>query len=116
MVHFQNTGTYYAQNVVVKTRLDANLDWATLRPQYGSAPASVTIDPTGILTYTFSNIHLPWQSMSDDGSQGMFTFTVHMRHGLPAGTTFSNKADIYFDFNAPVATNSTMNTHGPQLL
>ena len=110
MVHFQNTGTYYAENIVVKNKLDANLDWTTLRPQYSSAPATVTMDDNGVATYTFSNINLEPETWSEDGSQGMFTYTIHLRHGLPAGTTFSNKADIYFDYNAPVTTNSTLNT------
>ena len=33
-IHFQNEGTYFAQNIVVTNQLDADLDWSTFRPGY----------------------------------------------------------------------------------
>jgi uncharacterized repeat protein (TIGR01451 family) len=113
MVHFQNTGTYFAENVVVVDTLDDNLDWTTLRPVYMSAPCKVTLDQSGsskVATFTFSNIHLPAQSMDDLRSNGMFTYTVKTKHGLAVGSQIRNTASIYFDYNAPIKTNGTLNT------
>jgi uncharacterized repeat protein (TIGR01451 family) len=115
MVHFQNTGTWFAQNVEVIDTIDNNLDWTSLQPVYMSHPGKVTLTQSGLLriaTFRFENINLPAQTMDDARSQGMFTYTVKTRSGLPVGTTFKNRASIYFDHNAPVRTNQTANTLG----
>lgn len=110
MVHFQNLGTYKAQNVVVIDTLDADLDWSSLRPIYSSHKASVSINEQGVLKYTFSNIELPAQMYNDAGSNGLFTFTIRQKPNLPMGTQIWNRAGIYFDYNDPVITNSVVNT------
>lgn len=110
MVHFQNTGTYYAENIVVIDTLDANLDWTTLRPQFASHNCVVTLDEHGVAKFTFNNIHLPYASSYPVTSNGMFTYTVKTRHGLAIGSQIKNKASIYFDYNAPIVTNRTLNT------
>jgi hypothetical protein len=112
MVHFQNTGSYYAQKVVVLDTLDADLDWSTLRPVYQSHPCVVTMDENGVVKFTFNNINLPAEMMNAAGSNGMLTYTIHTKKNLALGTTFTNKAAIYFDYNEPVMTNTTLNTLG----
>ena len=115
MVHFQNTGTAPAQNIVVIDTLDNNLDWTSLRPEYMSAPCKVTLQQTGaakVVTFTFENIYLPTKASSAMLSNGMFTYTIKTNSGLPLGTQFKNRAAIYFDYNQPVLTNSTLNTLG----
>ena len=110
MVHFQNTGTYMAENVVVKDTLDPSLDWTTLRPVYMSNKCVVDIDEHGVATFTFKNIDLPPSSTEPVASNAMFTYTVKQRPALPMGTHILNSASIYFDFNAPIKTKSTYNT------
>ena len=115
MVHFQNTGTAPAQNIIVIDTLDNNLDWSTLRPEYMSAACKVTLQQIGSLKvakFTFSNIFLPTKTSNDLRSNGMFTYTIKTMPGLPIGTQFKNRASIYFDYNAPVMTNQTLNTLG----
>ena len=115
MVHFQNTGTAPAQNIIVVDTLDNNLNWTSLRPVYTSAPCKVTMQQVStykIVKFTFSNINLPTQASSAMGSNGMFTYTIKTNSGLPLGTQFRNHAAIYFDYNAPVLTNTTLNTLG----
>jgi uncharacterized repeat protein (TIGR01451 family) len=114
-VHFQNTGTWFAQDVVVIDTLDGDLNWTTLHPVYESAPCQVSLYQAGavkVAKFTFSNINLPPQSLDDLRSNGMFTYTVRTMPGLPVGTQFKNNASIYFDFNAPIVTNTTINTIG----
>lgn len=110
MVHFQNLGTYHAQNVVVVDTLDADLDWTTLRPVYSSHPAKISIDEHGVLKYTFSNIQLPAKMNNEEASNGMFTYSVKMKPNLAYGTQIWNGAGIYFDYNEPVMTNPVVNT------
>ena len=112
MVHFQNTGTYYAENITVIDTLDPSLDWTTLHPVFESHHCAVTLNETGVATFTFNNIHLPYSSSDPETSNGMFTYTVKTRHGLAIGTQIHNSASIYFDYNAPIMTNKTLNTIG----
>lgn len=110
MVHFQNLGTYKAQNVVVIDTLDADLDWSSLRPIYSSHKAKISIDEHGVLKYTFKDIQLPAKMYDDAGSNGMFTFTIKLKSNLAYGTQIWNQAGIYFDYNEPVITNTVVNT------
>ncbi len=110
MIHFQNLGTYKAQNVVVIDTLDNNLDWTSLRPVYSSHAAKVSIDEHGVLKYTFNNINLPAKMYDEKGSNGLFTYTIKMKPNLPYGTHIWNNAGIYFDYNEAVVTNRVVNT------
>lgn len=110
MVHFQNLGNYQAQNVIVLDTLDADLDWTTLRPVYKSHNCNVSISDNGVAKFEFLNIVLPAKMYDEAGSQGMFSYTIKTKKNLPLGTQFKNKAAIYFDFNEPVITNTTVNT------
>ncbi len=114
-VHFQNTGTYRAENIRVVDTLDGNLDWTSLIPIYTSAPCQVTVDQSGsrrVATFQFSNINLPPSSSEPIASNGILTYSIKTRSGLPLGTQFKNTASIYFDYNTPVKTNQTLNTLG----
>jgi len=110
MVHFQNEGTYYAQNIMVIDTLSTDLDWKSLRPIYSSHSARISIDENGVLKYTFPNIQLPAKMNNEAASNGMFLFSIKLKPNLPYGTQIKNKAGIYFDYNAPVVTNQVLNT------
>ncbi len=115
MVHFQNTGTFQAENIVVIDTLDDNLDWTTLSPVYMSAQCQVTVDQKAtkkVATFTFNNINLPPSNSQPVTSNGLLSYSIKTRSGLPLGTQFKNSASIYFDYNAPVKTNQTLNTLG----
>lgn len=110
IVHFQNTGSYYAQKVVILDTLDADLDWTSLRPGYSDHNYVATISETGVLKFTFNNINLPWQDMTEMGSRGMVAYSIKQKPNLSPGTEMRNSAAIYFDYNEPVITNQTLNT------
>jgi hypothetical protein len=111
VIHFQNEGTFYAQNISVVDTLDSSLDWSTLRPGYSDHHYTATVSETGVVTFKFANINLPWKSQYGDVmSSGMVAYTIKTKHNLAQGTQIKNKAAIYFDFNAPVITNTTLNT------
>jgi Secretion system C-terminal sorting domain/SdrD B-like domain/SprB repeat len=115
MVHCQNTGSYMAENITVIDTLDNNLDWTSLHPIYTSAPCKITMTQSGtkkIAKFTFSNINLPTASYDLVRSNGMFTYTIKLVPGLPTGSQIKNHASIYFDYNTPVVTNTTLNTVG----
>jgi len=112
MVHFQNLGTYKAQNVYILDTLDQDLDWSTLTPVYQSHKCNITMSESGVVRFQFDNIELPAKKDDEEGSNGMVTYTIKTKKNLPVGTKFTNSAAIYFDFNEPVITNTTVNTIG----
>ena len=111
-IRFQNTGTDTAFKVVLVDSLDSNLDIASL--QIGSSSHSFAFKVSGkgrpVLSWTFDNIMLPDSSRNQLGSNGFVSFSIRPKTGLALGTRLENFADIYFDFNDPVRTNTTLNT------
>lgn len=112
MIHFQNLGTHQAYNIYILDTLDADLDWATMTPVYQSHPCVITMDENGVIRFQFDNINLPAEQDDEPGSHGMVSFHIKTKGALPLGTQFHNTAAIYFDFNEPVITNTTVNTLG----
>ncbi len=113
MVHFQNTGNWPVINVMVIDTLDNNVEWSTLKPGFSSASSYITMTQSGsrkIAKFMFNDINLPTMSSDLIRSNCMFTYSVHIKPGLPVGTTIKNRSSIYFDYNAPVLTNYTLNT------
>jgi len=111
VVHFQNTGSYFAYNIVVVDTLDSDLRISSFKPGYSDRRCKVETSDNGVVKYTFAGINLPWKDAYGDAlSSGMFTYSVRLKKNLPMGTKIKNRAYIYFDYNAPIITNTTLNT------
>ncbi len=113
-IRFQNTGTDTAFTVVIIDTLSENLDISTLSIGAASHPFTYNISGNGkpILTFTFSNILLPDSTTDNLGSQGFIKFSIAPKGTLIVGDEIDNLADIYFDFNPPIRTNTVLNTIG----
>ena len=107
-IHFQNTGNAPAFNIRLRDTLDTQLDLNTFEVLGYSHPANVTVSGN-ILTVRFNNIMLPDSTTDYEGSMGYFQYRIKPLPNLPLGSQISNTAYIYFDFNAPIITNTTEN-------
>ncbi|MEI6522911.1 MAG: T9SS type A sorting domain-containing protein [Bacteroidota bacterium] len=107
-IHFQNTGNAPAFNIRLRDTLDTQLDLNTFEVLGYSHPANVGISGN-ILTVRFNNIMLPDSTSDYEGSMGYFQYRIKPTPNLPNGSQISNTAYIYFDFNAPIITNTTEN-------
>ncbi|MBL7783860.1 MAG: T9SS type A sorting domain-containing protein [Saprospiraceae bacterium] len=116
MIRFQNTGTDTAFNVVLVDSLSAFLSPASIRMGASSHPYTFSIDQGNILRIKFEDIQLPYQSINDAGSNGFVQFSIAQIPDNPDGVQIDNRAAIYFDFNAPIITNTTQHTIGTQFL
>ena len=109
-IRFQNTGTAPAYTVEITDALHAQIDRERVQLiAYTHQPTSMWIDEQNILSVRFEQIMLPDSASDPTGSQGAIT----LRAGLYPGehlTAITNTAEIYFDLNPPVLTNSTLNT------
>ena len=104
-IQFQNTGNDTAFLIVVKDTLDKNLNPETFNMISSSSPCTYSIT-NGVLECRFENINLPEKSLNEEASQGFFRFSARPYSNVSFGTAIDNTADIFFDFNAAVATNT----------
>lgn len=116
LIRFQNTGTDTAFTVVILDTLSHNLDVASVRVQVASHPMNFALLEGGILRFTFDNILLPDSTVNFDASNGFVKFRVAQKPDHVDGTTIENSAAIYFDFNEPVITNTTLHTIGQNFI
>lgn len=108
VIQFQNTGADTVQQVVIRDTLSAVLDPATVYPGAASHPYQFDILGNGIVQFTLTNLKLtPGGGVP---SEGFVKFRVSQKPDAPCETTIFNSAAIYFDFNAPVFTNTTYHT------
>jgi hypothetical protein len=109
-VRFQNTGTDTAFNVVVKDSLGTNFDWSTLQILSSSHPVTSVVRNTSTLKFTFDNILLPASIQNEPKSHGFVKYSIQPKASQPVGSRFTNNANIFFDYNSPIVTNTTVNT------
>ena len=109
-LHFQNTGTDFAQNIKVVDTLDSHINASSLKVLGTSATMTPKWLAPGIIEFDYNNIFLPDSSVNEPGSHGSVRFSVALNAGLPVGTQIRNKGEIYFDTNPAIVTNSTLNT------
>jgi hypothetical protein len=109
-IRFQNTGNAPAQHIYVMDTLDSDIDVSTFKLLAYSHDNITQVLPGGIIKFNFPNINLPDSFSNEPLSHGYVQYKVKLKDNLPIGTTISNTAFIYFDFNAPVVTNTAVNT------
>ena len=105
-IQFENTGTFQAENVVVKVEIDTlKYDLNSLQLLNTSNPVDAKI--TGnIVEFIFENINLAASSGNPPvGGHGDILFKIKSKNNLVNGDNVSKKANIYFDYNAPIITN-----------
>lgn len=115
LVRFQNTGTFYAERVVVADSINANqFEVSSIQLLSTSHPAKVKVE-NNVLQFHFEQIMLADSFTNEPESHGYVLFKIKTKDNLPSFSTVSNKAEIYFDFNAPIITNTANTTFSSTL-
>jgi uncharacterized repeat protein (TIGR01451 family) len=107
LVRFQNTGTASAINVRVEDTLHAHLDLNTFE-LLGSSHTYRYVIENRVLNVYFDNINLPDSGASEKLSHGFFRYRIRATASISTASRLPNTAYIYFDFNAPVVTNTAL--------
>jgi hypothetical protein len=110
IIHFQNTGSAPANKIILKDSIDSDFVIESIKPGYSNHNYVASIDNNNVLSFTFNNINLPPMSIYPIGSIGIVAYSIHAKKNLAIGTQFKNSAAIFFDYNAPIITNTTINT------
>lgn len=107
-IRFQNTGTDTAFNIVVRDELSNNLDISTFKMLGASDNYSFLIREKGLLEVFFQNIQLPDSNINEPASHGFFEYSIKPKATMTANDSIFNTAQIYFDFNSPIITNTVV--------
>lgn len=109
-IGFQNVGTAPAINVKTADTIDVNFDLNSLEVLQSSYPVSIQKDLVSrLVIFNFNGINLPDATSDEPKSHGFVKYGIKLKPGVPVNTVLKNRAHNYFDFNAPVATNQTIN-------
>lgn len=104
MIRFENTGTASAVNIVVKDEIDlSQFDITTLIPLGGSHDYYTRVRDGNVVEFIHENINLDFNDATNDGH---VLFKIKTLNTLTEGDSFDNTAEIYFDFNFPIITNT----------
>jgi hypothetical protein len=102
-IRFENTGTFPAQNVVVNTQINTDyFEVSTLIPLSASHDFITKINDENNVDFIFEDIQLPFEGEND----GFIIYKIKTLATLTEGDIFTSIADIYFDFNEPITTNT----------
>lgn len=106
LIRFQNTGTFYAENVVIQDTISSYFDLATMRIIASSDTMNVTFGENNLVNFNFPLIFLPDSTTNEPESHGFVKYAIRTKPDLQLGTMLRNTAYIYFDFNEPIITNT----------
>lgn len=104
-IRFQNVGTADAINVSIDNTLGPKLDKSSIQ-MLASSHNHVFTRTDNQLNWKFNNIHLPSESMDEPNSHGYVYYKIKPTAGFQVGDIIPNTAEIYFDFNPAVVTNT----------
>ena len=108
-IRFQNTGTDTAFRVFLIDTIQEGLDIRTLEVLGASHSHEVQWIAPRVMQIDFQDIRLVDSFANEAASHGFFRYRLQQSESLPLLSVLENYADIYFDFNTPVRTNTTRN-------
>lgn len=109
-IRFQNTGNDTAFTVRIVDNISNLLDIQTLIPKAASHNYKVNIFPNNVVEFLFEDILLPDSTTNEILSHGFVAFEIQTIDDLEEFSVIKNKAEIYFDFNRAIVTNTITNT------
>ncbi len=108
-IRFQNIGNDTAIDVSLSNLISTDLDLNSLQFLSASHPCNLQLYGD-VFEVNFPSIYLPSKSQNEALSQGFLTYSIQTKAGLPDNTVIGNYAEIYFDQNAPILTNTVTST------
>ncbi|MCB0767293.1 MAG: T9SS type A sorting domain-containing protein [Flavobacteriales bacterium] len=105
-IRFQNTGTAPATTVLLRDTIDTDLMIPSIEILGASHAFVPSFGDDRELVFTFNDINLPDSSVDLLGSQGFISYRIKPKNDIVIGDIIKNTANIYFDFNPPITTNT----------
>ncbi|MBC7864060.1 MAG: T9SS type A sorting domain-containing protein [Bacteroidia bacterium] len=116
-IRFQNTGNYPTTFITLVDTLDADLNIPSFEFLSAShAGCSWSINGPGVITFKFDSIQLEGATINEPASHGFVKYRIKTKKDPAPYTEFTNTASIYFDYNAPIVTNTVKSVEYPYTL
>jgi len=109
IVRFQNTGNAEALNVRIEDEIDPLLDLSTLEVVDASHAWSAVVTERSAV-FRFDGINLPDSGSDFAASQGFIRYRLAPVPDVGVNDLITNEANIFFDYNLPVITNTVSTT------
>ncbi|MDD3741111.1 MAG: VCBS repeat-containing protein, partial [Bacteroidales bacterium] len=109
IIRFQNTGNDTALNIYIYDYIETDLNRVTFELMSSSHSVYILRD-NNQLTFRFDSIMLPDSGANQLLSNGYVKYRISPIDELNPLTVINNTAYIYFDFNNPIQTNTTVST------
>ncbi|HEY8403093.1 MAG TPA: T9SS type A sorting domain-containing protein [Flavobacteriales bacterium] len=108
-INFQNIGNAPATTVVITDEITNLLDIQSLQPIAWSHDFVLQV-VDNIATFRFEDIQLLGAEQDEELSKGFVRFKIKQQPDLAPGTVIENIAEIVFDNNEAIITNTALNT------
>ena len=109
-IRFENTGNFSAKDIVITDLLDDNLDPNSVKVIEASHDYTIDIiqnvENESTLKFSFNDIFLPFDDANNDG---YIKFMIKANEAIAENTIVNNTANIYFDQNPAIITNTIQN-------
>jgi uncharacterized repeat protein (TIGR01451 family) len=106
-IRFQNTGNDTAFNVRIDDRLSDKLDIRSFELVSSTHKVKPVIGNDRLLSFYFDHILLVDSFQNEPLSHGAVQFRIKPMPTVQVNDSITNSAAIYFDYNAPIITNTT---------
>jgi Leucine-rich repeat (LRR) protein len=107
-VYFQNTGNDTAFVIAIRDTISSKFEKGSIETICASHNYKFRMKDNFAI-WTFDNILLPDSTTNEKLSHGFIKYRVIPKKNLALNDKIKNTAYIYFDYNAPVQTNTTVN-------
>jgi len=107
LIRCQNTGSDTAFNITILDTISKKFKVESIKPMVASHDYKWFVD-RGVLNVTFNDIQLVDSTTNEALSHAFVKFEIEIEEDLNYGDVLTNQAAIYFDFNEPIFTNTTM--------
>jgi len=108
-IRFQNNGNDTAFHVRLIDIIDPNIIKSSIRFINSSHPFEACLSNDSLIM-NFESIQLVDSMTNYEASQGYISFSCNIDPNVAIDTEISNIAEIFFDTNPPIGTNTTLNT------
>lgn len=111
LIRFQNTGNAPANHVEIHDTISPFLDLSTFQLDAYSHSVQTTINSQNrVVSFIFEEINLPDSICCEEASHGFVSYSMIPFSGLEPETRIENMAQIFFDNNPAISTNTTWTT------
>jgi uncharacterized repeat protein (TIGR01451 family) len=107
-IRFQNVGNASAINIRIENQLESDFYISSFEVLGASHNFTFNITNSNLLKVYFNSINLPDSAANPMGSNGFFMYRIKPLPWLTIGDQLTNNASIFFDFNAPIQTNTVV--------